>query len=259
MVDIYSTEAERRAAIEEVTRLRRQFDTTTAKGAKAFAASKEAQDALARLDAAKSAAGMRTAAQDLEALNTLTGRKQTQQLNAPSREYFDKVSEEVYNNPNQVPTWKPPRKITSEQIQQASGYNVDLSKARYDWVWYEDPATNKGRWAMGVVGALENKPTSESEPRTYVGSLWRSDSATVKEVNAAWKNATGGSGGSGYVENTNPKGKGNTIYFDELEQGLPNLTFSQYQEIIYQLTLAKDTDITIEDILDKYDELYGEG
>ena len=106
MTDIYSTEPERQAALAEVTKLRRQFDTTTAKGAAAFAKSKEAQDALKRLDASKTAAGMRTSKQDLAALNkyatsnvatadmTPAQRKEERVgLNQPSRQYFAQVQE----------------------------------------------------------------------------------------------------------------------------------------------------------------------
>jgi hypothetical protein len=45
----------------------------------------------------------------------------------------------------------------------------------------------------------------------------------------------------------------------ELVKALPELKYTEIQEILYQLTLERDTDITIEDILDKRDELFGEG
>ena len=87
-------EAERKAALDEVTRLRREFDTTTSKGAKEFAASPEAQDALARLDAAKSAVGLRTSAEDLALLNKLEAEGKTpaqidERLNARPGAYFE--------------------------------------------------------------------------------------------------------------------------------------------------------------------------
>jgi hypothetical protein len=276
----WSGEAERRAAIEEVTKLRRELKTETAKGAKAAKSDPRFIAAQQRLDAAKSAVGMRTAAEDLAALNktatsdtatmkrtpegrmtaapTRAERAVTKELNAPSKQYFRQV-QQALKNPNVVPGIEAPKQITPEQIQEASNYNVNLKNARYDWVWTENPETGKGRWALGIIGALENPPTSQGDPRTYVGGLWRSDSATLKEVNAAWKNATGGSGSAGYIENTNPQGRGNIIYFDDLETVLPDIKYSEYQEVIYRLTLEKDEDITVEDIINKYNELYGEG
>jgi hypothetical protein len=281
MVDVYNAEPERQAALAEVTKLRRKFDTTTAKGAKAFAKDPEAQAALARLDAAKSAAGMRTSKQDLAALNriatsdtatmkkdgqgrmtaapTKAERAVTKDLNAPSKQYFKQV-QQAYKNPDVVPTWSTRKQITPEQIAEASNYNVNLNNARYDWVWYENPNTGKGRWALGIIGALENPPKETLDPdkRTYIGGLWRSDSSTVKEINDLWKSSVT-QGGAPYIENTSPTGGGNTIDFNELEQALPKLKYSQFQEIIYRLSLERDEDITIEDILDKYDDLYGGG
>jgi hypothetical protein len=70
-------EAARQAAVAEVNRLREKFDTRTAAGARAFAADAEAQAAVAALDAAKSAVGMRTAAEDLALLNKLEAEGKT--------------------------------------------------------------------------------------------------------------------------------------------------------------------------------------
>jgi len=241
MVDVYNTEAERRAAIEEVTALRRQFDTTTAKGAKAFAADPTAQAALARLDQAKSAAGMRTSAQDLQALNTVSGKNPTQQLNAPSEQYFAQVKE-AYNNPSRVPTWTPPKQVTPNLVQEYSNYGTDASKARFDWVWSADPESGKGRWAVGLVGLLQQKPADIEKAKPL--DLFYSDSAPLAQAREIKKqpswNATF-----------------NNISLDELEQVLPDITFSQFQEAYYRLTLERDEDITIEDIVNKYNELYG--
>lgn len=267
MVDIYSAEPERRAALEEVTRLRRQFDTTTAKGAKAFAKSEEAQAALARLDAAKTAAGMRTSAQDLAALNriatsdtatmkkdeegrmtaapTRAERDVTKQLNAPSRQYFKQV-QQAYKNPDQVPTWKAPKQVTPELIQEYAQYGTDASKARFDWVWAENPKTGKGRWAMGLVGLLKQKPTDMNNADAL--DIFYSDSAPIGQARQI-----------PLIKRPAYNGAWNSISLDELEEALPEITFSQLQELYYQLTLERDTDITIEDILDKYDETYGEG
>lgn len=253
MVDVYSTEAERRAALDEVTRLRREFDTTTAKGAKAFAASEEAQAALARLDAAKSAAGMRTSAQDLAALNkfatsdvasadmTPAQSRSEQALNRPSTRYFKQV-QEAYSNPDIVPNWRPTQTVTPDIIQQYANYGVDASKARYDWVLVQDQQTGQSRWGVGLIGLIQQKPADLNAATPL--DIFYSDTAPIAEArtakgvrswNASW----------------------NQVNLDELEQALPNITYSELQEIYYQLTLERDTEITIEDILDKYDDMFG--
>jgi hypothetical protein len=270
MVDVYNTEAERRAAIQEVTALRRQFDTTTAKGAKAFAKDPAAQAALKRLDAAKSAAGMRTSAQDLAALNrittsdTATGpqrwqgrmttaptkaeRDVTKQLNAPSKQYFKQV-QQAYKNPDVVPTWKPPKEITPDILTQYDEAGWNASKARFDWVLIED---NQGRprWAMGVIGALRKPPTEIKNPNDAM-QYWMSDGISVGEmVRNIIPQVSGGRTWDGTLQNIN---------FNELAEAIPEIKYSEFQEIMHQLSLAKDEDITIEDILDKYDEMFGEG
>ena len=273
MVDVYSTEPERKAALAEVTALRRQFDTTTAKGAAAFAKSPEAQAALARLDAAKSAAGMRTSAQDLAALNkiatsdTATMKKQdgkmtaaptkaeravTKQLNAPSKQYFKEVKQ-AYKNPDVVPTWKPPKTMTEQTIADAKAQGFDYSKARYDWVWSEVPG-RKPQWAIGLVGTKLLPPgpyrPGVDNPADYAFKAYASDSFTASEwLNFIEQNQVQGS--------TNPFGVNVDVL--EIAEALPDIRYTEIQEIIYRLTLEKDNDITIEDILDKYDELYGEG
>lgn len=280
MADVYKTEAERRAALEEVTRLRRQFDTTTAKGAKAFAANKEAQAALKRLDEAKSAAGMRTRAEDLAALNKLATsdtttmkkdaegrmtaaptkeeRAVTKDLNAPSRQYFREV-QQAYKNPDVVPNWKPNKTLTPDVLEEAKTKGFDFSGARYDWVWTEQEP-GKGRWAIGLVGTKMLPPTKPFEPGVddaaeYALRSFSSDSVTAREwLNFVQQNRQFIKSGQGF---SNPFGV--NVQPTEIVEALPNLRYSQIQEIIYRLTLEKDTDITIEDILDKYDELYGEG
>lgn len=265
MANPYDVEAERRAAIAEVTALRRELKTETAKGAKAAASDPRFIAAQARLDAAKSAAGMRTAAEDLAALNriatsetgtvsrggeqvTATGQSKadqaiTKELNAPSRQYFKQV-QQAYKNPDLVPTWAPTKQMTPDIIQEYAQYGTDASKARFDWVWTEDPNTGKGRWNVGLVGLLKAKPTDLSKASGL--DIFYSDSAPIQEARVISKqpswNAT--------FQN---------ISLDELEQALPGITFSQFQEIYYQLTLERDTDITIEDILDKYDDMFGKG
>jgi hypothetical protein len=258
----WSVEAERKAALEQVTALRRQFDTTTAKGAKAFAVNKEAQAALARLDAAKSAAGMRTSAQDLAALNktatsdtatmkknaegrmtaapTKAERAVTKELNAPSKQYFKQVNQ-AYNNPDVVPGVKVPKQVTPDLIQEYAQYNTDASKARFDWVWVPDAREGKGRWGMGLVGLVRKKPADLANASQ--DDIWYSDSAPIAQARkgSSWNSTF------------------NNISLDELEEALPNITFSEFQELYYRLTLERNTDITIEDILDKYDEMFGEG
>jgi hypothetical protein len=260
MVDVYSTEAERRAAIEEVTRLRREFDTTTAKGAKAFAADPEAQAALARLDAAKSAAGMRTAAEDLAFINKVdTGQKTDKQvtkaLNQPSRQYFNQVTE-AYSNPSIVPTWSPPKRVTPADITQQQEKGIDLTKARYDWVWYKKDEDDLGRWAIGLVGSKLVPPKNEfrpgiDDPVDYGLKWFASDSATISQ----WAN---------FIQQNKPEGKINNLFaiaasVDEIAEALPDIKYSELQEIVYRLTLKNDTEITIEDILDMYDDLFGKG
>ena len=265
---IYSGEEERRAALAEVTALRRQFDTTTAKGAAAFAKDPAAQAALARLDAAKSAVGMRTSAQDLQALNALSGKgdqakgaASTQALNAPSTQYF----QSVYSRPDMVPTWAPPKQITEADIAAAAQKGYDYSKARYDWVWSKNPQTGKDQWVLGVIGALTQVP---EKPATltnanfseYADKLWRSGTITLTELNDLYKQYGGGSPEEfGATRVLRSGEKQQTVKFNELIQALPEIDYLQYQEILYQLALERDTNITVEDMLDKYDELYGEG
>jgi hypothetical protein len=256
---IYSGEQERRDALAEVTALRREFDTTTAAGARAFANSAEAQAALARLDAAKSDVGMRTSAQDLQALNTVTGQGQTQALNAPSTQYF----QNLYSRPDQVPTWEPPRKITTEDISKAAQSGYDYSKARYDWVWSQNPKTGQDQWVLGVIGALtqvpnrpENLDNRNFQP--YADNLWRSGTITLKDFNDLYRQYGNTTLGQTILPQKSGQ-KAQQLDFDELTEALPEINYSQYQEILYQLALERDTDITVEDMLDKYDELYGEG
>jgi hypothetical protein len=269
MVDVRQTEPERKAALAEVTALRRQFDTTTAKGAAAFAKDPAAQAALARLDTAKSAAGMRTSAQDLAALNrtatsdTATGpqrwqgrittaptkaeRDVTKELNQPSKQYLRQVTQaqkESLTDETKVPFWKSNNQVTPDLIQEYANYGTDASKARFDWVWVPNEEGDGGRWGAGLVGLLQAKPVDMNKATEL--DIFYSDSAPLAQARQM-KNKT--SWNSAF----------NNISLDELEQALPGITFSEFQEIYYQLTLERDADITIEDILDKYDDMFGEG
>lgn len=308
MVDVYQAEPERQAALAEVTRLRREFDTTTAKGAKAFAASPEAQAALARLDAAKSAVGMRTAAQDLAALNRIdtAGRspeKVTQRLNAPSTRYFEGPVREAYNNPNRIPNWqatsafggRTSKGLTQKDIDFAKTYDVDLSGARYDWVWFQpkdeegNPIPDQpGSWRIGIIGAKKIAKPKEAyidsgggfREGEYITDLFASETISLGE----WAKAGGGTFGAPaliqftegkpdkrqemFLKQTeaefykafNPfQGMLESEEISKLVQELPELKYTEIQEILYRLTLERDTDITVEDIVNKRNELFGEG
>jgi hypothetical protein len=280
MVDVYSTEPERKAAVEELTALRRELKTETAAGAKAAKSDPRFIAAQARLDAAKSSAGMRTSAQDLATLNriatsdtatmtktadgkmtaapTKAERAVTKDLNAPSKQYFKQV-QQAYKNPDMVPTWKPNKTLTSDIISEANAKGFDFSKARYDWVWTElEPG--KGRWAIGLIGTKMLPPEKPfqagvDDAGEYALKAYASDSINAREwFNFVEQNRQFLNKGKGF---TNPFGV--NIQPAEIVEALPDIRYSEIQEIIYQLTLEKDTDITIEDILDKYDEMFGEG
>ena len=261
VVDVYQTEPERRAALEELTSLRRELKTETAKGAKAAKSDPRFIAAQARLDAAKSAAGMRTSAEDLAALNKIATRDvatanmtpsqkraERQALNQPSRQYFKQVRETV-NDTTRVPTFKPRNKITPEMIAQANQYGYDYSKARMDWVLVE-PEPGKKQWAVGVVGALKKKPTGPIIDANTAQDYWMSDAVSLGEASKAIGDSPTKNAWSRTFNNIN---------LSELSQAIPEIRFSEFQEIIYQLTLERDEDITIEDILDKYDDMYGKG
>ena len=213
---------------------------------------------------------MRTSKQDLAALNkyatsnvatadmTPAQRKEERVgLNQPSRQYFAQV-QEAYKNPDKIPTWKPTKTITPQAIEEAKTNNFDLSNARYDWIWTEQK-DKKPQWAVGLIGVKMTPPPKpytpgQDNPYEYALRAYASDSITAGE----WSN---------FVKqnkqfapaNTSPSNPFGVNIVDEIIEALPNIRYSEIQEIIYRLTLEKDTDITIEDLLDKYDELYGEG
>lgn len=280
MVDVYSTEGERRAALEELTALRRELKTETAAGAKAAAKDPRFIAAKERLDKAKSAAGMRTSAEDLAALNkfatsdtatmkktadgkmtaapTKAERAVTKQLNQPSKQYFKEV-QQAYKNPDIVPNWKPSKTLTEDTVAEAQTRGFDLSNARYDWVWTESEP-GKGQWAIGLIGARMLPPEKPfqagvDDAAEYALRAFSSDTINAQEwLNFVQQNKQFIKNKEGF---TNPFGV--NVQPAEIAEALPDLRYSQIQEIIYQLTLEKDTDITIEDILDKYDEMFGEG
>lgn len=257
MVDVYSTEPERQAALKELTALRRELKTETAAGAKAAAKDPRFIAAKERLDAAKSAAGMRTSAEDLAALNKIdtqltakgkTPEQITARLNKPSTQYFKQVAETV-KDPTRIPPFKPRNQITPEMIAEANKYGYDYSKARMDWVLVE-PEPGKKQWAVGVVGALKKKPTGPIIDANTAQDYWMSDAVSLGEASKAIGDSPTKNAWSRTFDGIN---------LSELSQAIPEIKFSEFQEVIYQLTLERDTDITIEDILDKYDDMYGEG
>lgn len=295
MVDVYSTEPERVKALEELTALRRELKTETASGARAAAKDPRFIAAKERLDAAKKAAGMRTSAQDLAALNRLsagkkTAKQVTEVLNARTMQYGAQL-QEAYKNPDKVPTWSGRtrfgRKFTPEDIQFARQYDLDLRNARLDWVWYEpkddagNPIEGEASWRLGVIGAktIPKDRSGYLSDADYATDLFAGDRINLGE----WAKTGMGARVPAMVQFTKgkptereqylldqAKGQFYTAYnpfrgmldtqkIVELTQALPELKYTEIQEILYRLTLEKDTDITIEDILDKHDELYGEG
>jgi len=265
---LYGGETERRDALAELTALRREFKTETAAGAKAAAADPRFQAALQRFETAKSAIGMRTSAQDLQALNALSGvgtqgakAASTQALNAPYQQYF----QQLYSRSDAPPTWAPPKQLTPEQIAEAATKGYDWSNARYDWVWYPGAKADgnlikedvPGRWMLGVIGGLTQIPdrpetldnTNYSE---YLDKLWRSGSTSLLDIQDVYTEV-----------GVNPKDLqwivGSDVTFGQLIDTVPDLDYAQFQEILYELALERDDDITVQDVVDKYNEMYGEG
>ena len=271
MVDVYSTEPERKAAVEELTALRRELKTETAAGAKAAKSDPRFIAAQARLDAAKSAGGMRTSAQDLAALNKIATRNvstadmtpaqkrtERQALNQPSRQYFKQVREtinDITRPPAFAPRVKAPdgsltNKIPQQWIDENKQYGNDYSNGRLDWMLYE-PEPGQFKWGVGLVGHRRLKPTTNITTIELAKDQWMSGTETLGSVtqkyvpsitrNRGWATSVSG------------------VSLDELAEALPEIDWIEFQEIIYQLSLEKNNDITIEDVLDKYDEMYGKG
>lgn len=249
---IYSGEQERQAALAEVTNLRRQYDTTTAAGAKAFAKSKEAQAALARLDAAKSAVGMRTSAQDLQALNTVQGRGQTKALNQPSQQYF----QSVYNRPDMAPVWQPPTSaFKKETVDQYMQQGYDIKDSYMTWVWSDADK----QWKIKSLGAK------------YVGPI--ADPATAKPeeigtiASQTWQ--SGKAGLSGFLDIFNryqpesvkrddqilggPIGKASELA--EIAKAIPDITWKEFSAVAYQAEQLGA--LSPADFIAIYEQLFG--
>ena len=272
MVDVYQTEPERRAAIDEVTRLRRKFDTTTAKGAKAFAADPEAQAALARLDAAKKAAGMRTSAEDLAALNkiatsdtatmkkdeqgrmtaapTKAERAVTKELNQPSKQYFKEVKSAL-TNPEQRPTWEIRGTVlTPEWTQELTSKGFDISEAQNEWVLVDDPKSPSGkRWGRTIVGIKAPAPKepfnpAKDDPFNYGMQVYFAGKSTASEFN-------------NFVQSNNGSlatGTFNGISWADIAQNLPNATYQQLERLF---TFYGNQVDNIEELVSAYEILFG--
>jgi len=272
MVDVYSTEPERQAAIAEVTRLRRKFDTTTAKGAKAFAADPEAQAAMARLDKAKSAAGMRTRAEDLAALNkiatsdtatmkkdgkggmtaapTKAERAVTKDLNAPSRQYFKEVKNAL-TNPEQRPTWEiRGQALTKDWSEQLTAKGFDVSGAKNEWILVSDPKSPTGkRWNRTVVGIKAPAPAEPFNPErdnpvNYGMQVYFAGKTTADEFNEFVK--INGSA----LENATING----IRWSEIAENLPDVTYQDLERLF--IFYGNEVD-NIEELVSAYEILFG--
>lgn len=294
-VNIYTTEPERRKAIQELTALRRELKTETAAGAAAAAKDPRFIAAKERLDKAKSAAGLRTSAQDLELLNRIdTGKKSgeavTSRLNTQFNRYYEQAAA-AYKNPEKVPTWTPGEfTITKEDIDYGKLYDKDLSNARWDWVWYV-PRTELGEpgepgWRLTIIGSktIPKDRSDHLDDDDYVTDLFGADRITLGE----WARQGGKTGSAPelvhwtkgkaserqemylgafrnrFYKNYFPFGESLPIakqeeIVQELVEALPNIKYSELEEVIYRLTLEKDNDITADDVLNKYNELFGEG
>lgn len=273
MVDVYSTEPERQAALAEVTRLRRKFDTTTAKGAKAFAADPEAQAAMARLDKAKSAAGMRTRAEDLAALNkiatsdtatmkktedgkmtaapTRAERTVTKELNAPSRQYFKEVKSAL-TNPDQRPTWEiRGLALGPTQSEELTAKGFDISGAKNEWILVNDDKSPTGkRWSRTVVGIKAPAPTEPFNPQkdnpvNYGMQVYYAGKSTVNELNQFVK-ANNSELGNATI---------NGIRWSEIAENLPNITYQDLERLF--IFYGNEVD-NIEELVSAYEILFGE-
>lgn len=272
MVDVYSAEPERRAALEELTALRRELKTETAAGAKAAAKDSRFIAAKERLDKAKSAAGMRTSAEDLAALNrtatsdtatmkkvdgkmtaapTKAERAVTKELNAPSKQYFKQVKDAL-TNPEQRPTWTPtgdpfPLKSQRDELI-AAGF--DLSGAKRDWILVDDEKSPTGkRWAVTAVGAKPPAPKEKfrpgvDNPATYALQVFYSGNSNAAET-AEFLNRN----------NANPEGVVmNGIRFSDIVNLLPSITYQELERLF--LFYGNQVD-SAEELVSAYQQLFG--
>jgi len=284
----WTGEQERRDALAEVTKLRRDFDTTTAKGAKAFANNPEAQAALARLDAAKTGVGMRTSAQDLTALNKIDGSKiptgitatrggaavtatptskteraTTQALNAPSKEYFKSVTQ-AFRDPNNKPLLRLPEVTDAirETLQNewtsgdAPGWESLIDSANYEWKWVE-PGTlgnKKGYWGMAInARGILTGPVPTQEEIDSANSETASDL-----VSRLWRTGKYSlEQVSSWAKQFNPAGLGMSdsgIVLEDLLLLFPEITSVVHQRVINEMIRNNNWPPTIE----KYKETYRE-
>ncbi len=268
-VDVYGVEPERRAAVEELTALRRELKTETAKGAKAAAKDPRFIAAKERLDKAKSAAGMRTSAEDLAALNriatsdTATMKEQdgkmvpaptkaeravTKQLNQPSRQYFNQVKQALVN-PEQRPTWKvsgDPLAPTWRKELEAKGF--DTSEAESEWILVDDEKSPTGkRWNRTVIGIKAPAPAEYTERDTPVGygmQLFMSGKANIDQMNEFVTSKGGTLGNSTF----------NGILWSEIAENLPGITYKDLERLF--IFYGNEVD-NIEELVAAYEMLYG--
>lgn len=276
MVDVYGTEPERQKAVEELTALRRELKTETAAGAKAAKSDPRFIAAQQRLDAAKSAAGMRTSAQDLAALNKIatsetgtqvrSGQKKvtaagqskadqaiTKQLNAPSRQYFNQIKDAL-TNPEQRPTWEVRGTILAPtQKQELITKGFDVSGAKNEWILIDDEKSPTGkRWGRTVVGIKAPAPKeafnpSKDNPTSYGMQVFLAGKSTADEFD---KFVTKNSDGRRALENAAI----NNIRWSEIADNLPNITYQDLERLfIYYGNRVE----TVEELVAAYEILFG--
>lgn len=275
MVDVYGTEPERQKAVQELTALRRELKTETAAGAKAAAKDPRFIAAKERLDKAKSAAGMRTSAEDLAALNrtatsdtatmkkdeqgrmtaapTRAERAVTKELNQPSRQYFKQVKDAL-TNPEQRPTWEVRGTVLAPKQQQeliAKGF--DVSGAKNEWILVDDEKSPSGqRWNRTVVGIKAPAPKepfnpNRDNPASYGMQVFFAGKSTADEFDEF---VTKNSNGRRALENATING----IRWSEIADNLPNITYQDLERLFVYYGNRVET---VEELVAAYEILFG--
>lgn len=274
-VDVYGTEPERQKALQELTALRRELKTETAAGAKAAKSDPRFIAAQQRLDAAKSAAGMRTSAEDLAALNriatsdtatmkkdeqgrmtaapTRAERNVTKQLNQPSRQYFSQVKQALVN-PEQRPTWEIRGTVLAPtQKQELTAKGFDVSGARNEWILVDDDKSPTGkRWGRTVVGIKRPAPKEPFDPQVdqpfiYGMNVFFSGKSTASEFDEF---VTSNSNGRRALEGATING----IRWSEIADNLPNITYQELERLFVYYGNQVDN---IEELVSAYEILFG--
>lgn len=274
-VDVYGTEPERQKAVQELTALRRELKTETAAGAKAAKSDPRFIAAQQRLDAAKSAAGMRTSAEDLAALNriatsdtatmkkdeqgrmtaapTRAERNVTKQLNQPSRQYFGQVKQALVN-PEQRPTWEVKGTVLApKQQQELTAKGFDVSGAKNEWILVDDENSPTGkRWNRTVVGIKAPAPKdpfdpTKDNPANYGMQVFFAGKSTANEFDEF---VTNNSNGRRALENATFNG----IRWSEIADNLPNITYQELERLFVYYGNQVDN---IEELVSAYEILFG--